>query len=91
MDPGSAAHHFVLRSVRGTPAFAGTTREWSRLYSSFFGSFDIRSRRSCMSFIWRRRSSMLPSSAAGSGTFSGSAATLPARGGTNGLNIEKVC
>ena len=39
---------------------------------SLFGSFDIRSSRSCISFIWRRRSSMLPSSAAGSGTFSGS-------------------
>ena len=30
------------------PAFAGATR---RTHSSFFGSFDIRSRRSCMSFI----------------------------------------
>ena len=30
---------------------------------SLFGSFDIRSRRSCMSFIWRRRSSMLSASA----------------------------
>jgi hypothetical protein len=60
---------------------------------SLFGSFDMRSRRSCMSFIWRRRSSMLPASAAASGAaFSGSGGVeLPPRGGTNGLNIENVC
>ena len=82
------AHHVVLRSVRGTPSVQRRRRN----YSSFFGSFDIRSRRSCMSFIWRRRSSILASSATGSGAFSSSAqAALPARGGTNGLNIEKVC
>ena len=66
---------------------------WGRTapsYSSFFVSFDMRSRRSCMSFIWRRRSSMLPSSGTGSGAFSASGAA-PARGGANGLNIEKVC
>ena len=34
-------------------------------HSSFFGSFDMRSSRSCMSFIWRRRSSMLSSSRRG--------------------------
>jgi hypothetical protein len=58
---------------------------------SFFGSFDMRSRRSCISFICRRRSSMLSSSGIGSSVFSGSIATLPLRGGTNGLNIENVC
>jgi hypothetical protein len=58
-------------------------------YSPF--SFDMRSRRSCMSLIWRRSSSMLPSSAAGSGAFSDSAPAEPLRGGENGLNIEKVC
>src|ERR1700759_4471518 len=60
---------------------------------SAFGSFDMRSRRSCMSFIWRRSSSMLPPSAAGSGAFSVSVAPVdpPPRGGTNGLNMEKVC
>jgi hypothetical protein len=58
-------------------------------YSPF--SFDMRSRRSCMSLIWRRSSSMLPSLAAGSGAFSDSAPAVPLRGGANGLNIEKVC
>jgi hypothetical protein len=37
------------------PAFAAVTlgerRAKKESYSSFFGSFDIRSRRSCMSFI----------------------------------------
>ncbi len=56
-------------------------------YSSFFGSFDMRSSRSCISFICLRRSSMLPSSGGGS---AGLAASAP-RDGANGLNIEKVC
>src|SRR5258708_9562241 len=36
------------------PAFAGTTLEVSVSHSSFFGSFDIRSIRSCISFILLR-------------------------------------
>ena len=67
---------------------AGAVGVLADRYSSFFGSFDMRSRRSCMSFICRRRSSIL-SSGAGSGAFSGSLDSL--RGGANGLNIEKVC
>ncbi len=63
-------------------------RSGKRPASSFFAGCDMRSRRSCMSFIWRRRSSMLPLSGAGSGTFS---VSPPPRCGTNGLNIEKVC
>src|SRR6516164_9959747 len=41
---------------------------------SFLGSFDMRSSRSCISFIWRRNSSMLLLSSAGggSGVFSAS-------------------
>jgi hypothetical protein len=29
MDPGSAAHHFVLRSIRGTKGGAGSGHELS--------------------------------------------------------------
>jgi hypothetical protein len=83
--PGRGAAH--LRCT----AEPGNAKQTEESYSSFFGSFDMRSRRSCMSFIWRRRLSMLSSSTAGSGTFSGSTAATPPRGGTNGLNIEKVC
>ena len=87
------------------PACAGTTAEqvaaseeiagsalWraEKSYSSFF---DIRSRRSCISFICWRRSSMLLSlagSAFASGSGSGAAAGRTAPG-ANGLNIENVC
>src|SRR5437899_9415201 len=79
----------LLDSTRFIRATAKRGSE--RNYSSFFGSFDMRSRRSCMSFIWRRRSSILSSSGAGSGTFSDSVVLAPGRGGTNGLNIENVC
>ena len=43
-----------------------------------------------MSFIWRRRSSILSSSGTGSGAFSSSDDVDPARGGVSSVEPEKV-